>query len=82
MAEQHPIRLNDERRDLWDRLQRATGENTVSGALDVAAKHYLNDLENKRMAIEDLDPETADVLSTPWVQLDVTVDRSVTAGDD
>ena len=35
------IQSTDERKRRWEHLKEATGENTTSGALDVAAKHYL-----------------------------------------
>ena len=35
------IHRTDRRERRWQNLKRATGENTVSGALDVAADHYL-----------------------------------------
>jgi len=35
------IQSTDERKRRWEHLQEATGESTTSGALDVAAKHYL-----------------------------------------
>lgn len=35
------IRETDRRSREWERLQEATGENTVAGALDVAVRYYL-----------------------------------------
>lgn len=35
------IQSTDERKRRWEHLQEATDESTTSGALDVAAKHYL-----------------------------------------
>jgi len=35
------IQSTEERKRRWEHLQEATGESTTSGALDVAAKHYL-----------------------------------------
>ncbi len=35
------IQSTEERKRRWEHLQQATGESTTSGALDVAAKHYL-----------------------------------------
>lgn len=42
----------------------ATGENTKAGALDVAMKHYLTDLEQKRQLVDEISPELAAELST------------------
>ena len=74
------IRNTEERKRRWERLKRATGENTVAGALDVAAKHYVSDLETKRDLVEDLSPEVAAELSTP--QLPVHVERVESVGPD
>lgn len=71
------IRMNDEREDRLRRLMQATGEKTKSGAIDVACKHYLADLERKRRHVEDMDPELAEALSTPYVPIDVEIQRSV-----
>lgn len=57
------------------RLMEATGENTKSGAIDQAMKHYLIDLENKTQLVDELSPEHADALSTG--PMPITVDASV-----
>jgi hypothetical protein len=62
--------MTDEREDRLRRLMEATGESTKAGALDAAAKHYLNDLENKRQVADELDTETAAALSTPWLPIE------------
>jgi hypothetical protein len=67
--------MTDKRERRMRRLMEATGENTKSGAIDQAMKHYLIDLENKRDLIEELPPEHADALSTG--PMPVTVDASV-----
>lgn len=54
----------------------ATGENTKSGALDVAAKHYLADLRSKERVAADLDGDVLDELSTPYIPLE----RETTVG--
>lgn len=36
------LRMNDRRERRFEYLQQATGENTKSGALDVAADYYLS----------------------------------------
>jgi len=64
------IRMTDERKDRLRRLMEATGESTKAGALDAAAAHYLNDLENKRQVADELDTGTAAALSTPWLPIE------------
>lgn len=70
------LRMTDEREDRIRRLMEATGENTKSGALDVAAKHYLADLRNKERVAADLDGDVLDELSTPYIPLE----RETTVG--
>ena len=65
------IKKTDERQARFRRLLDATGENTLAGAIDIAVKHYLADLRNKRQAVEDLPPDLARRLSTPYVPIDV-----------
>ncbi len=48
----------------------ATGKNTKSGAIDVACKHYLADLERKRKNIDELQDELVEGLSTPYIPLE------------
>lgn len=62
--------MNEEREELIRRLKRATGEKTKAGALDVAAKHYLNDKQNKEKIADQLDVEELRTLSTPWLKMD------------
>jgi hypothetical protein len=69
------IRMNDKRERRMRRLMEATGENTKSGAIDIAMKHYLIDLENKRDLVNELPPEHADALSTG--PMPITVNASV-----
>lgn len=64
------IRMNDDRDQLYKRLIVATGENTKVGALDTAAKHYLNDLSNKERSAGELDDDMAEQLLTPWLPID------------
>lgn len=71
------IRMTDEREDRLRRLLQATGENTKAGAIDMACKHYLADIEAKRNNVDQLDAELADSLSTPYVPINVDVTRSV-----
>lgn len=47
------IRLTEERKDTLSRLKWRTGENTNTGALFVAARHYLHDYERQTAACED-----------------------------
>jgi hypothetical protein len=58
-------------------LLEATGENTKTGALFCAVEHYLEDLRNKRALVEELDPETAERLSTSELPIEVSIERSV-----
>lgn len=66
------------REDRLRRLMEATGEATKAGALDVAAKHYLQDLENKRDVADELRGDVAEDLSTPWlpIERETSVGRS------
>lgn len=72
----------EERENRIRRLMKATGENTKSGAIDVACKHYLADLERKRKHIDELPPELVDELSTPYVPLEHEVTTHVGRTDD
>jgi len=70
--------MNSGREDRLARLQEATGEKTKAGAIDVAVKHYLTDLQAKRDVAPELDDELVDRLSTPWLPIkrDTTVGRT------
>jgi len=70
------IRATDERERRWERLKEATGESTVAGALDVAAKHYLADLRAKRKIADELPGETVDELSTA----ELPIEREIKVG--
>jgi hypothetical protein len=61
--------MTDERADRLRRLMQATDESTKAKALDVAAAHYLADLENKQRVADDLPGDLADDLSTPWLPI-------------
>lgn len=73
------IRMTEKREDRLRRLMQETGENTKAGAIDVAIKHYLADLEAKRRVISELDDELLEDLSTPWIPLirEVEVEEQV-----
>lgn len=58
-------------------LMQATGEKTKTGALFAAAEHYLEDKRNKERVISQLDPETAEALSTSELPVSVTVETQV-----
>jgi hypothetical protein len=64
------IRMTEDRENSLRRLMQATGENTKSKAIDVAIRHYLADLENKKRVANDLDPEHVEQLSMPWLPMD------------
>jgi hypothetical protein len=64
------IRMTDERERALRRLMQATDENTKSKAIDVAIRHYLADLENKKRVANDLNPDHVEQLSTPWLPMD------------
>lgn len=72
------IRMNDEREDRLRRLMEATGESTKAGAIDLAIKHYLLDLDNKRRVADDLPTEALEDLHTPYLPLE----RETTVGKD
>jgi len=58
------IRKTDEREALWDELQEATGEATLSKALDHAARHYIEDRQNKHRIANEIEPKHLEKLST------------------
>jgi len=64
------IRMNDEREDRLRRLMDATGESTKAGAIDLAIKHYLLDLENKQRVADDLPTDALKQLHTPYLPLE------------
>lgn len=64
------IRMDEEREDRLRRLLEATGENTKSGAIDVAIKHYLSDLQNKKRVADDLPTDVLEELHTPYIPLE------------
>jgi hypothetical protein len=75
------IRKTDRREELWTRLKDATGENTVSGALDAAAAHFLSDRRNKERVVEELPDELVDELSTVYLPLEREVTHTVGKDD-
>jgi hypothetical protein len=62
--------MNDDREDRLRRLMERTGESTKAGAIDVAIKHYLIDLENKRRVASDLPTDALEELHTPYLPLE------------
>lgn len=54
---------------LMRQLLQVTGENTKAGAVDVAIKHYLEDLATKRRLAPQLTDEIVGELSTPWLPM-------------
>jgi hypothetical protein len=64
------IRKTELRERRWRRLKEATGEETVAGALDGAAKHYLTDLRKKQKVVDNLDGERVEELSTAFMPMD------------
>lgn len=70
----------EERESRIRRLMRATGENTKSGAIDVASKHYLADLERKH--IDGLPPELVNESSTLYVPVKYDVTTHIDRTDD
>jgi hypothetical protein len=65
------IRKTDEREALWDELQEATDEATLAKALDRAARHYVEDLRNKRRAADETAPRVLEELSTEVMPISV-----------
>jgi predicted DNA-binding protein len=63
--------MTDERENRLRRLMEATGENTKAGAIDIAVKHYLTDLEQKRQLVDEISPELAEELSTGSMPIQV-----------
>lgn len=60
-------------------MKEAIGESTVSGALDVAARHYLEDKRTKEQLVEEIDDELAAEISTSWlpVERETSIETSV-----
>lgn len=71
------IKKTDQRLRLWRQLQEETGEGTVAGAIDVAARHYLRDLELKQQHVEEMPDDLVDALSTPFLPLQRDVQHTV-----
>lgn len=71
------IQRTEERENRIRRLMEATGEKTKAGAIDVAMKHYLADLERKQRHVDDIPPELVDALSTPFIPIERTVETRV-----
>jgi hypothetical protein len=51
-------------------LMQATGESTKTGALFVAAEHYLQDRRQKQRLVSDLDRDMAERLSTKQLPIE------------
>lgn len=64
------IRMDEEREDRIRRVMQATGENTKSGAIDIALKHYLADRRSKEKVAPELPDELAEQLSTPYLPIE------------
>ena len=77
-ADKTTIRLTEDRKDVLARLKRRTGENTNTGALFVAARHYLQDYENKQRHAKKLPYNLYPKFSTAELPLsrDTTVGRN------
>lgn len=75
------MKKTDGRENRHRRLMQATGESTVSGAIDVAAKHYLADLKAKERVAEHVDElksaEVLEELSNPWIPIEREVSINV-----
>jgi len=86
------LRMTDARERRIERLQKATGENTKAGALDVAANYYLQmgavDAGVRVGAVEELltaaaergsltAPEIAAIIDTPQRPVDAETNYSV-----
>ena len=76
------IQRTEEREDRLRRLMQATGEKTMAGALDVAAKHYIRDLRAKERCIDKMCDEVIDELDGPWIPLDRNVTHNVGRTED
>lgn len=69
-SKQTTIRLGKGREQTLEYLKEATGESTNTGALFVAAEHYMNDRRNKEEIADDLSREHLEALSTPELPLE------------
>jgi len=75
------IKKTNEREDRYRRLLEATDEKTIAGALDIASKHYLADLEAKEDVAKNADDmsgvEVLEELSNPFIPIVREVETSV-----
>lgn len=92
MSNTMSLRMTDARESRIDRLQKATGENTKAGALDIAANYYLQmgavDAGVRVGNVEKLlsaatergsltTPEIAAIIDTPQLPVDAETNYSV-----
>ena len=72
------IRTDTKGRDETLRLlMQATGEKTKTGALFVAAEHYIADKRNKEDVVDQLDPEIVETLSTRELPMEIVIKTQV-----
>jgi len=71
------IRMTNDREKRLKRAMREMHENTKSGAIDRALKHYLADKRAKEAIADELATEHVEELSTPWLP----IERETTVGD-
>lgn len=92
MADSMRMRLTDSRERRIERLMEATGENSKSGAIDVAAKYYLHmgavDYGSRVGALDDLMkaatergsltvPEIAEILDCDELSVDASTSYEI-----
>lgn len=56
--------MNDEREVLLDQLEGETEANTRADAIDMAIRHYLEDVENRKEHWDQFTPEQLKLLDT------------------
>jgi len=69
--------MTNDREKRLKRAMREMHENTKSGAIDRALKHYLADKRAKEEIADELATEHVEELSTPWLP----IERETTVGD-
>ena len=71
------LRVDEGRAEAIRQVMQLAGENTKAGAIDTALHHYIRDHRNKKRIVEDLDPDTAEKLSTPELPIEVEISTAV-----
>jgi len=66
--------MTDDRERWMKTVKDLTGENTKSGAIDVALQHYIADHRNKQQVAGQLESDVIEDLHTPFLPIRRTTD--------